>query len=184
MPLLSNTAGVEVGVSLLFGQAEQRHLVIAGVDARNRVLSALGHPGRAVRADDDAMGRGALAEIDQLVGAVARIEASQRAVALAAEPDRAVGRGRRVARAHAGGDRKIFDAERAFLRGGTAQKGGRGEESGGGRPEKLAAIHCVTPACEREGLDADINLGAVYPGRVVPSGKGRRASVHICLRAV
>ena len=184
MPLLVEHRGVEVGVSLLFGQAEQRHLVIAGVDARDRVLSALGHPGRAVRADDHAMGRGALAEIDQLVGAVARIEAPQRAVALAAEPDRAVGRGRGVARAHAGGDRIIFDAERAFLRVRMAQKRGRGEDSGGGRPEKLAAIHCVTPACEREGFGADINLGSVYPGPVGPSGKGRRVSVHICLRAV
>ena len=120
--------------------------MIAGVDARDRVLAALGHPGRAIRADDDAMGRGALAEIDQLVGAVARIETPQRAVALAAEPDRAVGGGRGVARAHAGGDRIIFDAERAFLRVGMAQQGGRGEDSGGGGSKKLAAIHCVTPA--------------------------------------
>ena len=78
----------------------------------------------------------------------------------------------------------MFDAERAFLGGGSAQEGGRGEGSKGGGPEKLAAIHCVTPTCEREGLDAVINLEAVYPDRLLPSGKGRRSSVHICLRAV
>jgi len=33
-------------------------------------------------------------------------------------------------------------------------------------------------------LDAVINLEAVYPDRSLPSGKGRRSSVHICLRAV
>ena len=49
--------------------------MIAGVDAGDRVLSALGDPGGAVRADDDAVGGGALAEIDLLEGAVARIEA-------------------------------------------------------------------------------------------------------------
>ena len=122
MPFLSNTRGVEVGVGLLFGQAEQRHLVITGIDAGDRILSALGDPGRAVGADDDAVRGGALAEIDQLVRAVARIEPAQRAVALAAEPDRAVGRRRDVARAHAGGDRIIFDPERAFLGAGKAQQ--------------------------------------------------------------
>jgi hypothetical protein len=29
-----------------------------------------------------------------------------------------------------------------------------------------------------------INLEAVYPDRSLPSGKGRRSGVHICLRAV
>jgi hypothetical protein len=150
--------GVEVGVGLLFGQAEQRHLVITGVDARDRVLAPLGHPGRSVRADDDTMGRGALAEVDQLVGAVTGIETAQRAVALAAEPDRAIGGGGGVARAHACRDRIIFDAERAFLGAGVAQQGGRGEDPDGGGSKKLAAIHCVTSSYQCEGLDADINL--------------------------
>ena len=91
------------------------------------------------------MGRRALAEVDQFVGPVARIETPQRAVALAAEPDRAIGGGGGVARAHAWRDRIIFDAERAFLGIGVAQEGGRGEDSGGGGSKKLAAIHCVTP---------------------------------------
>jgi hypothetical protein len=130
------------------------------------------------------MGRRALAEVDQLVGPIAGIETPQRAVALAAEPDRAVGAGGGVAGAHACCDRIIFDAERALLGGGPSQQGGRGKDSKGGGPEKLTAIHCVTPACAREGLDAVINLEAVYPDQFLPSGKGHRSSVHICLRAV
>ena len=157
--VLVEHGGVEVGVGFVLGQAEQRHLVIAGVDAGDRVLPAFGDPGRAIGPDDDAMGRGALAEIDQLVRAVARIEPAQRAVALAAEPDRAVGRGRGVARAHAGGDRENISPGTGFPgRAAGRSKRRRGENCGSGEAEKLAAIHCVTPALEWEGSDAEINL--------------------------
>jgi hypothetical protein len=120
--------------------------VIAGIDPCNGILAALGHPWRAVRPDNHSVGGGALAEIDQLECAIQWIEPAQRSVALAAEPDRAIGGGRDIARAHAGGDRIIFYPERAFLCLGAAQQRGRGEDGGGGRGEKLAAIHCVTPS--------------------------------------
>jgi len=67
--------------------------VVAGIDAGDGVLPAFGDPGCAVGPDDNAVGRGALAEIDQFERAVPRLEPAQRAVALAAEPDRAVGAG-------------------------------------------------------------------------------------------
>ncbi len=73
MPFVVEHGGIQVGVGFLFGQAEQGHLVIAGIDARDRVLAALGDPGRSVRADDHAMRRGALAEIHEFVGAIAGI---------------------------------------------------------------------------------------------------------------
>ena len=57
----------------------------------------------------------------------------------------------------------------------AAQEGGRGENSGGGS-KKLAAIHCVTPVYQCEGLDADTNLEAVYPDPALSSGKGRTQS--------
>jgi len=70
MPLLFEHACVEVGVGFLFGKAEQRHLVVAGIDAGDGVLPAFGDPGCAVGPDDNAVGRGALAEIDQFERAV------------------------------------------------------------------------------------------------------------------
>src|SRR5882724_6988593 len=48
--------GVEVGVSLPFGQAEQGDLVIPGVDTSNGILPAFGHPGRAVGSNNDIVG--------------------------------------------------------------------------------------------------------------------------------
>jgi hypothetical protein len=90
--------------------------------------------------------RGALSEIDQPGRAVAGIEPTQRRVALAGEPDRAVGRGRDVMWAHARIKPEVFYPERSFLRERFLQLGGRSQDSSGGRSEKLAAIHCVTPA--------------------------------------
>src|SRR5947207_4744487 len=116
------------------------------------------------------MGRRAFAEADQFGRAIPRIEPSQCSVALSGEPDRAVGSGRDVVYPHAGVDRIIFDPERAFLGAGVAQEGGRGEDSNGGS-KKLAAIHCVTPFYQCEGLDADIDLEAVYPDPAPSSGK-------------
>ena len=69
----------------------------------------------------------------------------------------AIGRGCRVTRARTGGDREIFHPERALLGARLAQECGGGQESGSAGGEKLAAIHCVTPASEWEGFDADIN---------------------------
>jgi hypothetical protein len=98
--------------------------MIPGVDARDRILPAFGYPRRAVGSDNDTMGRRALAEIDEFGRAVSRIEPPQCAVALAGEPDRAIGGGRDVMRASGGGDRIIFDPERAFLRAGATQQSG------------------------------------------------------------
>src|SRR5216684_7580731 len=126
--------------------------MIPGVDARNGILSALGHPWRTVRSDDDTVGCRAFAEIDQFERAIPRIEPPQCAVALAGEPDRAIRRGRDVMRAGAGGDRIIFYAERTLLGASTAQQGGSGQDSGGGGVEKLAAIHCVIPGSRRRKL--------------------------------
>jgi len=86
-------AGIEVGVGFLFRQTKQPNAVIAGIDAHDCVLPAFGHPGRAVGADDDAVGRRTLAEIDQFERTIPRIQSSQRAVKLTTEPDRAIGRG-------------------------------------------------------------------------------------------
>src|SRR5260370_6417628 len=74
------------------------------------------------------------------------MQVHERSVALAGKPDGAVAGGRDVVQADARVDRKIFDPERAFLRAGASEQGGRGNNSSGGRDEKLAAIHCVTPA--------------------------------------
>ena len=77
---------VEIGVIGCRGQAKQRDLGIGGVDARNGVLTAVGDPGRAIWADDHAMGRGPLAEIDDLDGSAVWFETSDRTAALACEP--------------------------------------------------------------------------------------------------
>src|SRR5216684_720479 len=106
--------------------------MIPGVDARNGILSALGHPWRTVRSDDDTVGCRAFAEIDQFERAIPRIEPPQSA--------------------GAGGDRIIFYAERTLLGASTAQQGGSGQDSGGGGVEKLAAIHCVIPGSRRRKL--------------------------------
>src|SRR4029077_17892491 len=58
-------AGVEVGVSNFFVQAEQRDAMIRWLDAVDRILSALGHPWCAVGAERDAVGARAFAKTDQ-----------------------------------------------------------------------------------------------------------------------
>ena len=143
---------LRLAARIFFGQAKQLDAVIGGIDAGDRILPALGHPRRAVGANRDAVGRGALAEIDQPGRAVARIEPPQRPVALAGEPDRAVGRGRHVMRAHARVKPEVFYPERTFLRATLLQQRGRSQDSGGGRSEKLAAIYGVTPASCSNGL--------------------------------
>ncbi len=106
--------------------------MIPGVDTSNGILPAFGHPGRAVGSDNDIMGCSPLAEIDEFERAVPRIEPPQFAVALAGEPDRAIGGGRDVMRSGGGGDRIISYPERAFLCDSTVHQRGRGKDAGGG----------------------------------------------------
>src|SRR6202007_2903595 len=108
-------AGVEIGISIFFRQREQGYLVIGWLHARDRILPALGDPGRSVWADGDAMRRGTFSKTDRLVRAVTRGQSAQHTAALAGEPDRAVGRGRRVVQAGARSNRKIFCAEWTVL---------------------------------------------------------------------
>jgi len=61
--------------------------------------------------------------------------------------------------------------------------------AGRGRPgkpgsRKPVANHCVTPASQCEGSDADIDFEVALSEPALPSGKGRSQSVHIWLRAV
>jgi hypothetical protein len=104
--------------------------MIPGVDARNGILSALGHPRCTVRSDDNTVGCRAFAEIDQFERAIPRIEPPQRAVALAGEPDRAIrGGSAGMARAPAAAELRNW---RRFI--------------------ALPRLY------EKEGLDAQINL--------------------------
>jgi hypothetical protein len=48
--------------------------------------------------------------------------------------------------AHARVKPEVFYPERTFLRERLLQPGGRSQDTSGGRSEKPAAIHCVTPA--------------------------------------
>src|SRR5260370_12072791 len=94
--LLIERRRIEVSVGELPRQREQLDLARHRIDARDRVLSALRDPRRAVRSDDDAMGRGAGPKWNVLVLAALRIEAAENAFVVAAVPDRAVGRRRDV----------------------------------------------------------------------------------------
>jgi hypothetical protein len=84
---------------------------------------------------------GTLAKADRLESAISGIKPAEQALALGREPDRSIGGGGKVMQADAGADREIFCPERAFLR----KPWPRGEEGGGARGKKLAAIHGVTP---------------------------------------
>src|SRR5262249_45926717 len=108
------------------------------------------------------------------------VEAAQRAVALAAVPDGAVGRGRRVAGARTRRHGEVFHPERALLGLRAAQQRGHGQNCSSGGGEKLTAIHGVTPASEWEGFDACTNLYAAYPfpRDCVPS-RPRRERPHL-----
>ena len=60
--LLVEGRRVQIYVGKFAGQREQFYGMSLRIDARNRVLAAFGDPRRAVRPDDDAVGRGAGAE--------------------------------------------------------------------------------------------------------------------------
>src|SRR5215470_3577555 len=92
--LLIECRCIEIGVAELPRQREQLDLARRRIDASDRILAALGDPWRAIRSNDDAMGRGARPERNVLVLAGLWIEAAENAFLLAAVPDRAV-RGRR-----------------------------------------------------------------------------------------
>src|SRR5438093_4816382 len=70
------------------------------VDADDRVETAVGDPGRAIRTDDDAVRSRAAAERDALHLAGRGIEPPELAGTLAGEPHPAIARGRDVVRAH------------------------------------------------------------------------------------
>src|SRR5712671_6312342 len=96
--LLIEGRRIEVSVGEVPRQREQLDLARHRIDACDRVLPTLGDPRRAVRADDDAMGRGAGPKRNVLVLAGLRIEAAENPLLLAAVPDRAVRRRRDVMR--------------------------------------------------------------------------------------
>src|SRR5258706_16460290 len=96
--LLIERRCIEVSVGEVPRQREQLDLARHRIDARDRVLSALGDPRRAIRSDDDAMGRGAGPKRNVLVLAGLRIEPAENAFLLAAVPDRAIRRRRDVMR--------------------------------------------------------------------------------------
>ena len=138
--------GVEIGV-VLERQLEHRDLVVV-VDAHDRVLPAVRDPRGLVRPDDHAMRRGARPEVDQLVGAVARIEPAELAVALAVEPhrDAVAARRSRRASAAASGTGKYFTRKFSFVAAGAGRSSdGGGEGAGGAGREELAAIHGEAP---------------------------------------
>src|SRR5260370_9043572 len=96
--LLIERRRIEVSVGELPRQREQLDLASRRIDASDRILPTLGDPWRAVRSDDDAMGRGAGPKWNVLVLAGLRIEAAENAFLLPAVPDRAVRRRRHVMR--------------------------------------------------------------------------------------
>ena len=101
--------GVEVCTLEAFRQREQLHVLRLRIETHDRVLPALGNPRGAVRSDDHAVRRRALAERDLLRFAGLRIEHAERALMLRRVPDRAVGRGRDVMRMRAGRHREILN---------------------------------------------------------------------------
>ena len=64
--------------------------MIAGVDAGNRILAALGHPGRAIRPHDDAVRSRSDSQRNEIDLARGWIEAAELAVTLGRIPDDAV----------------------------------------------------------------------------------------------
>jgi hypothetical protein len=88
--------GIQIGVIGTGRQRVSRHLPGGGIDADDRVQSAIGDPGCAVRTDDDPMGRRTVAQRDLLDLASGRIEPSQGALSLRRIPDSAIGRRRHV----------------------------------------------------------------------------------------
>src|SRR3989454_633595 len=97
-PALVERRGVEVGPLARLRQRPAPDLARLRIDAHDRVRAALGHPRRAVGADDHAVRRRPLAEWDQLDLAARGIEAPQLAVALRRVPDDAVRAHRHVVR--------------------------------------------------------------------------------------
>ena len=111
-PSPSNAGGVEVRAGPIGREREDRDLVRRRVDADDRVQAAVGDPGRAVRADDDAVRRRAVAERDRRDLAARGIEMAERPVALPGVPDAAVGGRRDVMRMRARRHRVLDDLER------------------------------------------------------------------------
>ena len=128
--LLVEGRGIEIGVGEFLRQREQLDLRGDRIDAGDGVLAALGDPRRAVRPDDDAVGRGAGPERDVLVLAGLGIEMAEKALLLAAVPHRAVGRRGDVMRIGAG--RQLIERHLARrMRNEAATHARRGRERNG-----------------------------------------------------
>ena len=108
---MSKVAVLRLAFAKPFGSGNSFTALRLRIDARDRVLPALGDPGRAVRPDDHAVRRRALAERDLLDLAGLRIEDAERALALRRVPDGAVRRGRDVVRMRAARRLEIGDAD-------------------------------------------------------------------------
>jgi hypothetical protein len=63
---LSKAAVLRFALSKPFGSGKELHLPGLRIDARDRVLPALGDPGRPIRPGDHAMRRGLRTELDLL----------------------------------------------------------------------------------------------------------------------
>src|SRR5215813_13145581 len=88
--LAIESGGVEVGAAALLRQREYLDLARIGIDADDRVLAAIGHPGSTIGSHDHAMRGGAAAERDQVRLPGLRIEPPELARRLCREPHRAV----------------------------------------------------------------------------------------------
>ena len=133
---------------------------------------------------DHAVRRRALAEFDHADGAVAGVEAVQGAVALAAEPERAVAGGGHVARADAAGGAGRLGVEPGHA---IARRRGRGSGRAGpdggrqGRgPEgqQITTLHACSPRLPGQ----DVAAGRMGASRspVPPSRPGDRAQGSAC----
>ena len=122
---------VQVGIAGARGQAEQADRLGARVDAHDRVETAVGDPGRAVRADDDAVRRGARPERDVTRSPGARVQTAERPRVLRRVPDAAV-----LCRRDVVGVRPGRHAVLAHGKGRLHPLAQRSRAPGGGQPER------------------------------------------------
>src|SRR4051812_41740398 len=104
---LIERCSIEIGSTPVSGQREAAGLMRGRVEAQDGIEAAIGHPGCAVRTNDDAVRRRAATQRKLIHMARARIKQTERTARLGREPHSAIRCGRDIMRATALGQRKF-----------------------------------------------------------------------------